>query len=192
MIFIVNIELNKASYNRATRKLAHIPKGINRATKNAINRTIASTNKMVHEELKDTYTVKVSEIKHGLVKEDATVSKLSGKVVARGPVLRASGFKNNTSVPKEYSASIKRKGKKALPEQAFVAKMPKAKAKQNRQHKGIFLRKGKDRLGIRELTGPSISGMAGSKPIRGKVTKAMYKKFNERFDHEVNFLLNKR
>ncbi len=189
---MVNIEIDKTAYKLATRKLAHIPRGINRATKNAINRTIASTNKLVHTELKDTYTVKVSEIKHGLVKENATISKLSGKVVASGPVLRASGFKNNTDVAKNYVISIKRRGKKSLPEQAFVAKMPKNNGKQRRQHKGIFIRKGKERLGIRELTGPSIPGMASSKPIRGKVTKAMYKKFNERFDHEVNYLLSKR
>lgn len=189
---MVNIELDKVAYKLATRKLAHIPKGINRATKNAINRTIASTNKLVHTELKDTYTVKVSEIKHGLEKENATISKLSGKVVASGPVLRASGFKNNTAVAKNYVISIKRRGKKSLPEQAFVAKMPKNNGKQSRQHKGIFIRKGKERLGIRELTGPSIPGMASSKPIRGKVTKAMCKKFNERFDHEVNYLLSKR
>lgn len=189
---MVNIELDKVAYKLATRKLAHIPKGINRATKNAINRTIASTNKLVHTELKDTYTVKVSEIKHGLEKENATISKLSGKVVASGPVLRASGFKNNTAVAKNYVISIKRRGKKSLPQQAFVAKMPKNNGKQSRQHKGIFIRKGKERLGIRELTGPSIPGMASSKPIRGKVTKAMCKKFNERFDHEVNYLLSKR
>jgi hypothetical protein len=189
---VVNIEIDKVAYKMATRKLAHIPKGINRATKNAINRTISATNKFIHTELKDTYTVKVSEIKHGLEKENATISKLSGKVVASGPVLRASGFKNDTSIPKEYVVSIKRRGKRALPEQAFVAKMPKNNGKQRRQHKGIFIRKGKERLGIRELTGPSIPGMASSKPIRGKVTKVMYKKFNERFDHEVNYLLSKK
>ena len=62
---MVNIEIDKVAYKMATRKLAHIPKGINRATKNAINRTISATNKFIHTELKDTYTVKVSEIKHG-------------------------------------------------------------------------------------------------------------------------------
>ncbi|MHC1747448.1 MAG: hypothetical protein AB9856_03550 [Cellulosilyticaceae bacterium] len=188
---MVNVEIDKKSYQRASKRLAHIPKGINIATKNAINRTITSTNRLLYDDLKSTYTVKLGEVKHGIEKKNATLSKLSGEVSATGPVLRVSGFKNNTATPKSYTVSIKKAGKKNLPEQVFVAKMSKNSGKQKRQHSGIFIRKGDERLGIRELTGPSIAGMANSKHIMPKVKKAMYKKFNERFDHEVKRLLEK-
>lgn len=189
---MINIELDPRHVKKARKILQDIPRGINKATKNAINKTIPVVGKELHSDLKSDYNLKLTELRKGLTTTKATVTRLSGSVIANGPVMRLkSGFRTDTSTPKAYSAYIRKKSRKALPDHAFVATMPKAKPNQKSQHTGIFVRTGKERLNIRELTGPSVAGMASSKNVSRKVKKVMYQRYNDNFDKEVKKLMRK-
>lgn len=189
---MINIELDPKHVKKARKSLQDVPRGINKVTKNAINKTIPVVGKELHNDLKNDYNIKISEVKKGLTQTKATISRLSGSVIANGPVTRLkTGFRTDTSTPKAYAAYIKKKSRKSLPEHAFVATMPKSKPNQKNQHTGIFVRTGKERLNIRELTGPSVAGMANSKNISKKVKKVMVKRYNDNFDKEVVKLLRK-
>jgi hypothetical protein len=107
-------------------------------------------------------------------KGKTVIAIINGKHVPVHPGVAASGHqKTNTSVAKF--------------DNAFIARMKSG-------HVGIFERTGGQMAGggdaIHELMGSSVPTMVGNEAVREELTRAAWKKFDERLDHEIMALMN--
>jgi hypothetical protein len=59
-------------------------------------------------------------------------------------------------------------------------------------HIGIFQREGESRLPIKQLLGPGIALLFGSKKIMDNTVKFINEKFKQIFEHEIDYYLNKK
>lgn len=65
---------------------------------------------------------------------------------------------------------------------AFIARMPSG-------HRGIFMRRGKARLPLRELTGPSISKVFGQPNVQEQLARVVEQRWPVVLAQEVNYAL---
>ena len=98
-----------------------------------------------------------------------------------------SEFSFKPKIPKPHTApmvEIYRGKQQKFENGAFVQKMPSG-------HIGIFEREGKSRLPIKELRGPSITGIfKAQEGIQDSVFDRIYEILEKRINHEMEYLLS--
>lgn len=157
-----------------------------KAAARSLNKTITSVNAEAARQIKaDLGTaINISTIKASIKKINAMPKKLYAALYAKGgrlPLIKLDPQAKQTASGVSYKN--KGRGRIHIPH-AFLATM-------RNGHRGIFKRKGTQRLPIEELAGPSIPKVF----INDFILKAMERIAKERwikvFQHELNYILKK-
>lgn len=142
--------------------LKDIPKGVEKATSSAINRSLVTLKKNVKKEVTDNYGIKSTEVEKAMVVQKATLTKITGSIKSKSPLLSLYKFlkSNNENeikiLIKKTSGTQRVRGKKNLKGKPFIARMKNG-------HKGIFQKK--ENRKIEELKTLSIPQMLGSESV---------------------------
>jgi len=184
------VDWNRNQYNSIVKKLdkiaqpMQIRKAINRAAKEAADTGVTMTKRGIANDT----TLKPADIgkrvkryQFGSAMSMAIGMKISD--TARPFV----NFAYTPKKPKPKTAPTVEfyKGKKTIFEKgAFVQRMPTG-------HIGIYERTGEDSLPIKQMTGPSVTGIfKANESIHQFVWDAIWKKFEDRIMHNLEFILD--
>jgi hypothetical protein len=115
----------------------------------AINDTVKNAQVEAAQQIAPLMGLPSKDVKEAFSFQLATPGHLEGSLVARGKAIKMIRFNPRVS---RSGVSIRIAGKTETYRHAFRATMP-------RGHVGIYERRGRERLPIRELYGPSITGM---------------------------------
>ncbi len=182
----MTIEIREEQFERAKLVLSNVPKGIERAMASAINRAAQSGRTEAVKKVRERYIVKASTVREPLKIERASSSSPIATLRAAGSVIPLSKFKIRPSKPTPgkltpVSATVI-KGKGGTISKAFVARMPAG-------HVGVYRRKGRPRLPIMELYGPSAPQMIGNEEVMRALEEKAQQTLDERMEHEITRLL---
>ena len=182
----MTIEIREEQFERAKLVLSNVPKGIERAMASAINRAAQSGRTEAVKKVRERYIVKASTVREPLKIERASSSSPIATLRAVGSVIPLSKFKIRPSKPTPgkstpVTATVI-KGKGGIIPKAFVARMPAG-------HVGVYRRKGRPRLPIMELYGPSAPQMIGNEEVMRALEEKAQQTLDERMEHEISRLL---
>lgn len=169
---MLNIEIGGKAVDRL---LKEYPKLTTRAMVRAMNRAIQGGRTVMVRAIAQDMGTTQSAIRAALTMREATLTNPEAKLAAPLKRLPISAFK---PVQRRGGVSYRLRGGKGQIPNAFIATMPGG-------HPGVFARKGKTRLPIRELFGPSIGHVFGKHRDAG--IERVRQIFRERFDHEMAF-----
>jgi len=145
----VKIEITKGSLKEASHVLRAIPRAMPRVMRRAINRTVDSAGTDLKRRVGKEITAKKSEIAKGISKRKASLSRLLGTIRARFYRPGLLGFAGTKQTKRGVTYRISRRGGRKRIEHGFITRMQTG-------HRGVFVRKGAERLPIAEARGPSI------------------------------------
>ncbi len=143
------------------KRLGDLEKKAPNVIQKAINKTAKDAQKALFHKAKETYTVKSSQFKSkddSLKIKKASVSNLTAFLNSTGSPLALYGFRVKADDSSTMAKVKKANGLKALKiddRWAFVTKMKSG-------HQGVFQRRGKSRLPIKELSSVSVPKMIGN------------------------------
>lgn len=158
---------------------------IPKAAARAINKTMITLAAQVARDIKKDIggQLAINEIKAGLSIVKANPKQLYAVLYAKGrriPIIKldASARQNQTGV--SYKTS---QGRQQIPH-AFIATMKSG-------HKGVFKRKGRSRLSIQELHGPSLPKVFTNNAIQQAILRIAKERWAKVFTQEINFELSR-
>ncbi|GEB35304.1 hypothetical protein BPA01_48840 [Brevibacillus parabrevis] len=166
----------------------------------ALNRTIHGVGTEATRKTKERFFVKTADVKGTLRTRNAAPENLEATMTSTSKNLPLMRFKTNPGkVPKRRPAATKsavRRVGLAPVRGAFIAQMRSGhvgvfKRMRSWRHKKVT-RNGKtywSGLPIRELYGPSVPGMVGSRKVVEHVEQEAKRRMETRLDHEMNRLL---
>lgn len=161
--------------------LANMPAQVQRGIKNALNRGIKSGRTVMTREISNNIGLKQKDVRDELTLREANVGDLEASLKAplkRIPLIKFGAKGPEPSRGRGRGVTHRLAGGKGRVESAFIATMRSG-------HRGVFKRKGRARLGITELQGPSL-GQVFSK-YRAMALQRAYEVFEKEFDHELGF-----
>lgn len=160
-----------------------------RVMSRAINRGLTAGRVQAAREVAKDYTVRQRQVNEKTRIRKAAPSNLEATLTFSGPALNVADFKVSPSKPQ--------------PAKRPILRVTVSKSSGPRQFKGAFLipvragkyrafrRKGKERLPIQNVWGPSIPSLIGAERVRNAVQDRMQEVIFTRLDHEINRELSK-
>ena len=188
----VMAEFRRSDYERIVQRLEGladrmtIRKAINLAAKRAAQTGVTMTKRGIAAD----YTIKQGDIANrvSVYQIGSALGMMIGmKISDTARPLSAFSFTPKKPNQKPPTVEVKKGEKTTLTKGAFVAPVKAGE----KQHVGIFERIGESRLPIRQLPGPSVTGMfKANEEVHNKVWDAMFETFEKRVEHELERLLN--
>jgi hypothetical protein len=177
------IELSIEHMERLEEALAEIPEKIPRAAARAINRAAYTARTEAARKAREEYVIKHGDVINTIKIYPASEEDLSASVISRGSVIPLIKFKVSPKQPqpkrkKPLTATVKR-GEGGPIARAFTAQMKSG-------YIGVFQRVGKPRLPIRQLYGPSVPQMLGSRSVSQWVEEKAQETLDKRLEHEIS------
>lgn len=184
---MIEIKIDASELERIEKMLSSIPKGMEKATSSAINRTLESTRASATRKVRERYDIKAKDVRGTISLKRAGTSNPSGAMISRGTPIPLMQFKVNPGKPnparrKPVFASVKKSGGSI--KSAFVTSFDSG-------HTGVFERVGKARFPIRELYGPSTPQMIGEENIIQELSEEAQEVMLKRLSHEAQRLLGR-
>lgn len=137
---------------KVTAKLQRLRTQTPIAVTRALNKSIASGRTVMAREMSRDLGLKVGDVRDQIKVIEASPTRLEAKLSASGKRIPLVAFGASGPEPsrgKGRGVSYRLQGQRRRISSAFLATMPSG-------HRGVFLRKAKGRLPIRELLGPSL------------------------------------
>lgn len=172
------------SFEKAEKMLAEIPKGLETAAARAFNRALDQGRSEAVRQVTAAYTVKAKAVRATFTSKRANRSSLEARLISRGGAISLGSFQLNPrsdttgAKRKQVRVAVKKGGLKSLGD-AFVW---------NGQ---AFIRRSNSSLPVDKLWGPSVPGMLGNEDIVDSLNEYMAEVAEKRFDHEVQYLLER-
>lgn len=184
---MIEIKIDSSELERIADMLSSIPKGMEKATSSAINRTLQSTRASATRKVRERYDIKSKDVRGTINLKRAGNSNPHGAMISRGTLIPLIRFKVNPSKPnparrKPVFASVKKSGGNI--KAAFVTSFDSG-------HTGVFERVGKSRFPIKELYGPSTPQMIGEENIIKELEEEAQEVMLNRLSHEAIRLLGR-
>lgn len=181
------IEINKKDIKRIENLLGNMHKRTPNVIANAANRAATTIVASIKKEVRSKYHIKAGDIQNTIVRKKATRSTLYTEVRSKGNLIGLDKFKvlpknPNPKRKKPIRVAVKKEGGAKQLVSSFVADIYGNK---------VFERKGKNRLPIQRLFGPSVPQMIDNADVRNKIEQAGIDMFSKRLEHEMNRLLEK-
>lgn len=155
------------------------------ATARALNRTAASEATAMARAVSADMGLKVTAVKAAIVIEKAAPNQFVARVVAKGkgvPLIEFGARGPEPSRGRGRGVTAKVGSGRAVFSHAFIGTMASG-------HRGVFQRRTRQRLPIRELFGPSIARVFGRLSPLGAARRAEVLEKN--LQHEITFALSK-
>lgn len=178
----------KDNLKRVNRSLKQMDKTVKQAVLSSINRATQRAKTETGRKVRDKYIVKQKEVVQTISIKKAKGNYLKTTLTSKGytiPLIRfgVSPKRKLKRAPKVIKAAVYRGGaKKPLPG-AFVGTVG--------SHVGVFERKGKKRLPIKEMRGPAVPSMTGNEEVRDHVQQVYGEEMQKRLPHELNRTLGR-
>ena len=160
---------------------------VRKAASMALNRTIKGALTETDRGIRDEYTVKRADVRKEIKVTQASENNLSAALSASIRKLSLTKYQHRISRAKPrigvagVRVRVKKGGSLKPISHAFHATMGSG-------HVGIYQRVGARRLPIRELTGPSVHGMATSSKVLTRVQRRAETQFNSEFTRNLDRL----
>ncbi len=154
-----------------------------RAVVRALNRTAASVQTQAVRALATEVGLKQTEVRKAMAVRQATRDRPTAAVIVTGKRIPLLAF-GARATRKGITYRIGTGGRKLVPS-GFLATMRSG-------HRGAFKRKGKRRLPIAELFGPSLPHVAVKAKIMGALRSHAATLLGKNLEHETGFLLSRR
>jgi len=153
---LIEVKFDERKLKRIEHMVRGIPGAMKRIMPRAINRTASTARTRTARKIAGQIKVKVSTAKKGvsIIKARRDRWQATLRITSRRIPLIQFGARWSKKRGVSYQID-KAAGRKRI-KSAFIRTMPIRGATQKQGHKGVFMRKGKARLPIRELFGPSI------------------------------------
>lgn len=157
----------------------------------AINRATTTARAEAVRAVREGYHIRASDVRETMSVHKANAKSLTARVTSKGKTMPLINFDVSPKRPSPgrkspYTARVSKAGGRTSLGHAFVARMPNGKV-------GVFERYGPYRrpIGqkIRELHGPSVPQMLGSKGVVEHVSEKAREMMDRRIDHEVKRIL---
>jgi len=187
----LSIELNQRDLDRAAAELAQVRRGLPLALSRALNRTITGVRTDAVKAVRAEADVSAGRVRDNVKLFRATTERLSAAVIATGRDIPLIHFRTRPSKPQTKGGrrpaigvtaqTFKSQGGQVYPG-SFVARVPTG-------HLGVFERKGRARLPIKQLYGPSAADALDRGNALEGIERRARIRLRERFDHEVDRLL---
>ncbi len=165
-------------------------KSVNFAFMRAVNRTAAGVKTDISRNIRDKYFIKASDIKQSISLKRAFVGKNSvAEIKSKGKAIPLYFFQvtpKQRTKPRPkigVAARVKKGGSKKKIPGSFIA--------HSRGRTGVYIRKGKERIPIKQLYGPSIPQMIGNPQIIEKIEKGAINRLEKNLEHELNRFFKK-
>jgi hypothetical protein len=159
--------------------LRNYPGGVTRAMVRALNRAIAAGRTQITRDIAADTGLRVSNVRKALSMQEATDSRPEARLATslkRIPLINFGARGQYPSRGRGRGVSYRLNGSSGRVPTAFIASMQSG-------HQGVFVRKAKGRLPIRELFGPSL-GHVFAKHRPAALARAQ-QVFHERLEHEL-------
>jgi len=184
-VLVVNVTLNEGSIRQAEHILRAIPRALPRVMMRAINRTVDSAATDLKRRVGGKLNVKLSEIARGIGKRKASTGNLSGHITARGYRFSLLALKGTKATKRGVTYRMNMSEGRKLLESGFVRTMRSG-------HRGVFLRKGMERLPIGEARGPSVRRViTGTPGLIDAVNRTAGDKLGKHIDDQVGVELRR-
>lgn len=181
------IELRMEHMERLEAALSETPEKIPRAASRAINRAAYTARTEAARKAREEYIIRHGDVINTINIYPASETDLSATVVSRGSVIPLIKFRVSPKKPqpkrKKPLIAVVKKGEGGPIARAFTAQM------RSSGYIGVFQRVGKSRLPIRQLYGPSVPQMIGSRNVSQWVEEKAQEKLEERLEHEISRVL---
>ncbi len=189
---IVNVSLSDDSggskaLERATKLLAGIPGGVEKAASSSLTRAATSGTAAAAREVNKGYTLNTSDFKK-YTKSSQHIEKNGDEISVglkfRGRHIPLIRFNAKITGSGLYRVQVKRNSAGDTLKHVFKATMDSG-------HIGLFERYGTGRLPIKQEYGPSVPQMMGANPeLANTIGDNVRRVFEERMEHEITALLN--
>jgi hypothetical protein len=162
--------------------LRDYPAKVTRATVRALNRAIASGRTVMVREIARDTGLRSKDVRDAMVMREASAARPEARLAARLKRIPLIDFRARGPEPSRgrgKGVTYRLSGGRGRIESAFIATMKSG-------HRGVFRRKGKERLGIIELYGPSLGQVF--RKYRAQGMARAQEMFEKNFDHELGFV----
>lgn len=181
---LVEIKFDSKKLRQIQSMLSSYPRALPKVMSRAINRTASSARTQTARKISEIVRLKVSTIRKRVSLEKASYTRWIATLGISGyriPLINFGAKQTRTGV--SYTID-KKSGRKKLAH-AFVATMSSG-------HKGVFKRKGEDRLPIVELYGPSLGVIfEGASGLAAEITHDAYRELGKNIDQQVALILKR-
>ena len=185
------------------------PKIVIQAGRTAINRTAQSARTHASKKIREEYNIKAGRLKDYLVvSARAKKDDLSAVITGKGRGLALSYFDArqegqrilSTGKGKSRTSTLVRRGRRSPGAVSVLVKKTGGRkivsgnprpflAQMKSGHIGVFARTGKEKFPIRELYGPGVGGLFGSKRIMEGTRAVVQERFVKEFNHQLTYYL---
>lgn len=172
----VKADIKKVERQLDATKRKHIPK----ATSRAINKAITKTRTEARRDVAKQMNIPQKRIKDSFSLKKASPTQLIATLFGRGNPIKLIYFNGTRQFKKGVKSAAY--GVKRLYEGTFIATV-------GAGHKGVFRRKGDDRLPIKELYGPSVPKAMSEQTIQDKMDKVAKPTFLKEFKRQLDRVL---
>jgi hypothetical protein len=164
--------------------LDNASRSITRAAARAMNRGILSGQTVMVKAIAADTGMRQKDVRDALVLKEANVNRLEASLAASLKRIALVDFDAKGSEPsrgKGRGVSYRLQGSRSRVATAFIATMASG-------HRGVFTRRGKARLGIRELFGPSLGRVFNKyrEPAEQRAVEMFQKNFGHELEVETN------
>lgn len=185
-VFIVD-DVGDGTIDRATKLLAGIARGAERAIGSAAKRAATSGEAFAARAVREAYYVKASDFKKYTKSKKRVVTDKSGTTLDiefSGYHIPLINFSTRVGKDGRIHTQVKRESSKSVLDNAFAQTV-------GRGHTGVFERVGDERFPIKELFGPSTPQMMSyNDDLEQEIGDHIRDTFDSRLEHEVLALLN--
>lgn len=157
-------------------ELGEMPAQVNRAIVRAINRALGSGRTVMVRAMAEDLKIRQADLRDAMPIREASLTRMVGSFGASLKLI--SLFKFGARQTQRGVTANTGRGRKTYAG-AFIQRMPKT------GHVGVFMRKGRKRLPIRELFGPSLGHVFAKFRPMGEARTI--EAFEQNFDHELAF-----
>lgn len=180
---MISIDAKNIEY--AQQMLGKVPKEINLAAVNAINRTITKIKTQTSKSIRKNYLVSAKNVKGTLNIKRASRSKLCGVLASKGSPLLLTAFRVRNHKRGPVKVQIRKQGVAKSVPGLFLG------VSRNGYTGAMQRKKRKERYPLRIPYGPSVPQMFGAENVIGELTPLAEATLNERFLHEVEYRFQK-
>lgn len=156
---MIEFEFDQKTVQQVEKKLGDMKKKTPQVMKDALNKTAKQARTDLRRKAQETYTVKAGKFNKAMTIKNATAGNLTAIIETSGSPLKIIDYQVKMNKAGEVKARILKTGGLKLLQKGGIKAF---KAEMKNGHKGIFQRKGSERLPIKELYSNSIPVMIGN------------------------------
>lgn len=180
---MLEIRFDDDKIKKVQRELRNFPKALPKVMSRGLNRTATSARTEISRSLSKRIGLKIKDVRDKLSLQRASYSNWRSAVRISGKKIGLIKFRVRQT---KKGVTYKHGRKRVLVRHAFIATMKTG-------HRGVFLRKGIERLPIKEIRGPSLAQVfTGAQDDINRIQAESAAKLAKNIHDQVNLILKRK